>query len=103
MKEIHMAGGLKEFLRDMDERFGKKEGPSGAISIHKDIEEGTYKPLGFLCVVAVILSGLLATRPDGRDIFKMLGNLPIEIDVCKDRLTSAGNRLLREFEDHHLG
>ncbi len=33
----------------------------------------------------------------------MLRNLPVNVDVRKDRLSSTGYSLLREFEDEHLG
>src|SRR4030042_4632380 len=86
----------------MDEWFWKEERPSGPIPFQEDIEEGPCKALRFFHCIVVILSRLLSAGSDGRDIFEMFGNLPVEIEVSKDCLTSTGDRLLREFEDHHL-
>src|SRR4030067_2401536 len=103
VKKIHMTGGLKEFLCNMNQRFWEEEGPSGSISFLINVEERFGKTLGFFQIIAVDLSCKLPPWSDGRDIFKVFGDLPIEIEVGEDGLSASGDSLLGEFEDHHLG
>src|SRR4030065_1275068 len=97
-----MARGLKKFLCNMDQWFREEKRSSGSISFLIDIEKGFGKALGFFQIVTIGLSCKLPTRSDGRDIFKMFGDFPIKIEVSEDGLSTSGDRLLGELEDHHL-
>src|SRR4030042_622590 len=102
IKKIHVARGFKKFLCNMNQRFWEEERPSGPISFLIDVKERLGKALGFHPIITIGLSCKLPTRSDGRHIFKMFGDLPIKIQVSEDGLSTSGDRLLGEFEDHHL-
>src|SRR4030042_1344146 len=100
VEKIHMPGSVKKFLGDMDQRFWEEEGPCGSIPLLKNVEESPGKALRFLHIVTVSLSRQFAARSDRRDILKVFRNLPIKIEIGKDRLTPSGDGLLGKFKDH---
>ena len=89
VQELLVPLGLEEFLRNVNEGFREEEGPSRAVALLEDLEELPDEPLRFFFVFPVGLAGKGPTRSDGRNVYEVLRNLPVEVDVGKDRLAAS--------------
>jgi len=67
-----------------------------------DVKKCIGKTLRFFPIITVGLPREFPLGSDGRDIFKVFGDLPIEIKVRENSLSPSGDSLLGKFEDHHL-
>ena len=103
MQKFLVAGGLEEFLGDMHQGFGEEEGPPGAIPFLKHLKKEPDESLGLGSVVGIGLSRVFSARARWPAHLKMLGDLPVEVDIGEDGLPAPGHGLLGEFKDQHLG
>ncbi len=103
LQEVFMPLGGKKLLGDVNQGLGEKERPAGPVPAAVDVKKRPDKALGQPLVVAVGLAGIFTPRPDGRHLGKMLGNLPVEVEVAENRLAAPSHGQLGEFIDHHLG
>src|SRR5271157_4981412 len=103
VKEFLMPGSLEEFVGYVDERLGEEKGASCAVTLTVDVEKRPDEILGFWEVICVRVAREGPTRSDGRNVFKVFRDFPVEIDVSENGLASARHRLLRKLKNQHLG
>jgi len=95
--------GLEKFFSHVHVGLGEEERASHGVSLKIHVEQGVDEPLRFREVILVVLAGELALRSDGWNADKVVRNLPVEVQIGEDALSSPGNSLLGELVDKYLG